>query len=131
MIVGVGIDVLEKERLIRGLDAAFEKRGYTGAEIAQGHQHPVPTDFFAARFSAKEAVFKALSCCGAEFEPREIEILSDSRGRPTAAVYGKTKALLEEYLGGAPYSIHLSISLESHIVTAIAAIETAEERSQI
>lgn len=128
MIVGVGIDVLEKERFIRGLDAAFEKRGYTGAEIAQGHQHPVPADFFAARFSAKEAVFKALSCCGADFEPRDVEILADPKGRPLAAVYGKTQALLEKHLGGAPYTIHVSMSLETRIVTAMAVVETAEKR---
>lgn len=125
MIVGVGTDVLEKERLIRGLDAAFEKRAYTGAELAQGHQHPAPADFFAARFSAKEAIFKALSCCGADFEPREIEILADERGRPRAALYGRTRALLEEYLGAAPYSIHVSMSLETHTAVAVAVIESA------
>lgn len=123
MIVGIGADILKKDRLIRGLDAALKKRAYTGAETEQGHRHPVPADFFAARFAAKEAVFKALSCCGAEFEPRDIEILSDERGKPGAALYGGTRARLEEYLDGRPYCIHVSMSLEEDAAIAMAVIE--------
>lgn len=124
MIVGVGTDILSKERLIRGLDAAFEKRAYTGAEIAQGRRHPVPADYFSANFSAKEAIFKALSGCGTDFEPREIEILGDSRGKPHAALYGGTKAMLEAYLDGRPYAIHVSMSLEEDTAIAMAVVET-------
>lgn len=46
----------------------------------------------ATAFVGKEAVFKAL---GIEyFEPKEIEILRDENGKPSAVLSGKTKELV-------------------------------------
>ena len=59
---GVGIDLLEIERLERALQRRprLEERFFTKAERAYAHSRPRPMQHLAARFCAKEAVAKAL-----------------------------------------------------------------------
>ena len=45
----------------------------------------------AARFAAKEAVLKALGTCDSGIGWRDIEVLSDSHGRPTITLAGKAR----------------------------------------
>ena len=84
-----GIDIIEIDRIkesIENTDGKFCERVYTEKEIeyceskkGQKYQH------YAARFAAKEAVFKAIS---SELQDRyviswkDIEILNDTNGRP-------------------------------------------------
>ena len=63
MIVGTGIDLVE----IGKLRAAMERRGdrlrnrlFTPAEIRYCDRRPNPFQHYAARFAAKEALFKAI-----------------------------------------------------------------------
>lgn len=89
MKIRTGVDIIEIERIkqsIEETDGKFCERVYTQKEIeyceskkTQKYQH------YAARFAAKEAVFKAISqLLDSKFdiEWKDIEILNDENGRP-------------------------------------------------
>ena len=89
MKIRTGVDIIEIERIkqsIEETDGKFCERVYTQKEIeyceskkAQKYQH------YAARFAAKEAVFKAISQLldnKFDIEWKDIEILNDENGRP-------------------------------------------------
>lgn len=90
MQVTTGVDIIEVERIkkaIEDLGDAFLNRIYTDKEIKYCNKaNDMKYQHFAARFAAKEAVYKALS---KYIEGRkdalwkEIEVLNDDSGRPT------------------------------------------------
>ncbi|HEY8082033.1 MAG TPA: holo-ACP synthase [Solirubrobacterales bacterium] len=77
MAVGVGIDLLEIDRLERALarHPRLAERVFTKAEREYAAARARPARHLAARFVAKEAVVKALGLSGA-FGLGEIEILA-------------------------------------------------------
>jgi holo-[acyl-carrier protein] synthase len=74
---GVGIDLLEIERLERALQRhpRLVDRIFTAAERDYARARARPGRHLAARFAAKEAVVKALGLSGG-FGLREIEVLA-------------------------------------------------------
>lgn len=95
MKVKCGTDIIEIERIkesVESLDGKFTKRVFTENEIkyceskkAQKYQH------YAARFAAKEAIFKAISDVIEDKYSicwKDIEILNDKTGRPDVKVIG-------------------------------------------
>lgn len=95
MGITCGTDIIEIERIkqsIEKLENSFLNRIYTDREIQyceskkkQKYQH------YAARFAAKEAVFKAISK-GLEdkykINWKDIEIVNNSQGRPAVFMNG-------------------------------------------
>jgi holo-[acyl-carrier protein] synthase len=79
---GLGIDLLEIERLERALERhpRLAERVFTEAERDYAAARARPGRHLAARFAAKEAVVKALGLSGG-FGLREIEIIA---GEPPA-----------------------------------------------
>jgi holo-[acyl-carrier protein] synthase len=75
--VGLGIDLLEIGRLERALERhpRLARRIFTDAELAYAAERGRPGRHLAARFAAKEAVYKALGV-GEGFGLREIEVLA-------------------------------------------------------
>src|SRR5215210_1060283 len=73
---GVGIDLLEIERLERALARRprLAERLFTPAEIAYAEERARPARHLAVRFCAKEAVAKALGMRGFAF--REVEVVA-------------------------------------------------------
>jgi len=84
---GVGLDLLEIERLERALARrpGLAERLFTDAERAYAAARPRPGQHLAARFCAKEAVSKALDLD--VFRPRDIEVVPTGRA-PEVALYG-------------------------------------------
>ena len=89
MKIRTGTDIIEIERVkasIEDTDGKFCERVYTEKEIEyceskkmQKYQH------YAARFAAKEAVFKAISkTLNGKYDItwKDIEVLNDENGRP-------------------------------------------------
>jgi len=74
---GVGIDLLEIERLERALERRprLAERIFTEGERSYAAERARPARHLAARFAAKEAVVKALGLSGG-FGLREIEVLA-------------------------------------------------------
>jgi holo-[acyl-carrier protein] synthase len=77
---GVGLDLLEIERLARALERrpGLARRLFTDGELAYARSRARPGQHLAARFCAKEAVTKALGL--AVMRPREVEVLSGGGG---------------------------------------------------
>lgn len=95
MQITCGTDIIEIERIkenIEDLGEKFLNRIYTQTEIeyceskkGQKYQH------YAARFAAKEAIFKAISKDlkdKYEIGWKEMEILNDEQGRPQVRIKG-------------------------------------------
>ena len=82
---GVGIDLLEVERLERALERRprLAERLFTDAEREYAAGRARPGMHLAARFCAKEAVAKALGLTGWSF--RDVEVVAtDGRARAAA-----------------------------------------------
>jgi holo-[acyl-carrier protein] synthase len=79
---GVGIDLLEIDRLERALERhpRLAERVFTAGEREYAAARARPARHLAARFAAKEAVVKALGLTGG-FGLREIEVVA---GEPPA-----------------------------------------------
>jgi holo-[acyl-carrier protein] synthase len=90
--LGVGTDLCEVSRMERELSrdgGGFRDAVFTPAEVAYCSAKSHPAQHFAARFAAKEAVFKALAATGATAPPwREVEIVTGERGEPHVALHG-------------------------------------------
>ena len=95
MIVGIGVDIVELDRMARSMkQPRFLKRLLTDAEYELSQQYPLPRqiEFVSGRFAAKEAYAKATGTGIAHgLSWRHIEILPDETGRPvmTAPFAGK------------------------------------------
>lgn len=124
MIVGVGIDSIEIERIGKALHRhpeSFTARVYTREEMRLANSHAISAPFLAGRWAAKEAVVKALGCgiskdCGF----LDIEILPDAAGRPLVRLRG-TGARTAQRLGINRF--HVSITHNGSMATAVAIAE--------
>lgn len=81
MIVGVGIDIIEVERIKKALERnpRFLKRVFTQQEIAYSQDKKNMHQHLAARFAAKEAFFKAL---GRRIGWRDVGLCNLASGKP-------------------------------------------------
>jgi holo-[acyl-carrier protein] synthase len=85
--MGVGIDLLEIDRLQRALarQPRLAQRLFTDAELEYAAARGRPAQHLAARFCAKEAVAKALGLRGWAF--RDVEVIATG-GAPTVRLTG-------------------------------------------
>lgn len=121
---GIGVDVLNVARMsaiVARRGDAFLRRVFTPDEIAycQRHQNPAPS--LSARFSAKEAVIKALGM-GWQHGMRwtDIEVVRAPGGKPDLVLHGAT-AEVAERLG--IRRMHLSLTHESDRAIAFVVLE--------
>ncbi|MFB3071900.1 MAG: holo-ACP synthase, partial [bacterium] len=91
-VVGTGIDMVGIERFRRALDRhgeRFLKRIFTHRERSECSGRADPARHLAARFAAKEAVFKALGTGWARGVGwRDVEVTADDYGRPVCTLRG-------------------------------------------
>src|SRR5574344_1161377 len=122
MIVGLGMDVVEIDRIARSLERFgehFLRRLLTPEECAA--LKPASASSVAARFAAKEAAVKALGtgfACGIGME--HIAVHKDALGAPRITFTGPALARLHA-LGGR--RAHISLT---HSRTAAAAVVILE-----
>jgi len=94
-VLGVGTDIVEIERVreaIQNNGDAFIEKVFTAGEQAYCKKHKDPMPQYAARFSAKESVVKALGCgFGEQIGFLDIEISHDKAGKPL--VHFSSKAM--------------------------------------
>ena len=117
--VEVGIDIIEIERIGHVLEKygdRFLNRIYTETE-RQRYGTRVPE--LAARFAAKEATMKALGTGIRGVRWRDIETLSNRRGKPILVLHETAKARAE-LLGLNHWSISLTHSRTEAMATVIA-----------
>jgi holo-[acyl-carrier protein] synthase len=102
VVVGVGVDLIEIERIKQALDDArtgrrLARRVYTTREIEYcERKNQGKYQSYAGRFAAKEAVMKALGRgWGKTLNWLEIEILPAIGGRPAVRLSGGASSLAE------------------------------------
>ena len=120
MIIGIGTDILNLERFKKILikyDQKFIDRIYGKNEIEfSKNKLNNPYNYFAKRFSAKEATWKALSSNrGDGIFFREIEVLNDINGKPYLFFSGKTKKYIENKEQKIKAKLKFDISLSDDI----------------
>lgn len=129
MILGVGIDLVlvnRIENLMTKFKEKFEKKVFTIEEISAAKKLGIPKRilFYAKRFSAKEAFTKALGLgIGRGIDFCDIEIINDKLGKPKIKVLNKKEKFLSKHFNCKKFSIHLSLSDEKSLATAIVIIE--------
>jgi len=124
MIIGVGVDIVEVERIRSALERfgeRFKSRIFRSGEIAYCESHLRSEPHFAARFAAKEAISKAFGTgIGRALRWLDMEVCRKESGEPVIVLHEGALALLESRAGKAMF-ISLSHT-QSHAV-AVAVIE--------
>jgi holo-[acyl-carrier protein] synthase len=110
MIVGIGMDVVEIRR-IRDLaqrHATFLTRTFAPGELHHCQEKANPFPHLAARFAAKEAVFKALGTgWSVGLQWTDVAVENNAAGKPAIRLSGTARRLAEQL--GAD-RIHLSLT---------------------
>jgi holo-[acyl-carrier protein] synthase len=117
--VEVGIDAIEIERIKGALDRfgeRFLRRIYTEREAERYRNRPSE---LAARFAAKEAVMKALGTGVRGIRWRDIEVVSNRRGKPIVVLH-ETAARRAKLLGFTHFGISLTHSRTEAIAMVVA-----------
>ncbi|WP_284643704.1 holo-ACP synthase [Paenibacillus silviterrae] len=127
MIIGVGTDLLEIERIRRILNSSagdrFLERVLTPPEreLAAKRRGRL-AEFLAGRFAAKEALVKALGCgIGKEVGFQDLSVLPDAKGKPTAQL--AEAAWLRIGLAPDAVTLHVSITHSESMAMAYAIAE--------
>ncbi|HEY1116133.1 MAG TPA: holo-ACP synthase [Acidimicrobiales bacterium] len=97
-VLGVGIDLVDVDRFRRSLlrTPSMRERMFTDGERAYAETANDPTERYAARFAAKEAVMKAMGVGLGAFGFHDVEVLRDEGGRPSLRVIGAAELLAVE-----------------------------------
>ncbi len=119
-IQAIGVDMAEIDRIAQTIarhGERFVKRIFTAAEIAYCAPK-AGAESFAARFAAKEAVFKAVGTglrdgmCW-----HDVAVVNSPLGKPELRLSGKTAEML------AGRKVHLSISHSGNFAIAMVVVE--------
>ena len=121
MIVGIGNDIIEIERIEKAISKeGFKNKIYTQRELKNIEKRGNRTETYAGIFSAKEAISKAIGTGVREFSLTDLEILNDDLGKPYVVVSEKLDKILKTKKED--YQIEISISHSRRYATAMAII---------
>ena len=121
MIVGIGNDIIEIERIEKAISKeGFKDKIYTQRELENIEKRGNRTETYAGIFSAKEAISKAIGTGVREFSLTDLEILNDDLGKPYVVVSEKLDKILKTKKED--YQIEISISHSKKYATAMAII---------
>ena len=108
MLIGTDILFIPRIKKMEN-NEAFLKKIYTSKEREIANTFKEPTNFYATRFAAKEAIIKATN---GKFDFNEIEILKDEDGKP-----------LPHIINHQEITINLSLSFDNDYATAFCIIK--------
>jgi len=121
MIIGIGIDIIEIERIKESVDKFgdhFLNKIFTDNELEYCMSKANKYQHLAARFAAKEAVSKALATgWDKDFNWKSVEIYNELSGEPYVTLTGKMSNLL-----GDDKELKITMSHSNHYVTCFAII---------
>ena len=118
MILGIGTDIVEIERMIKSIEnTGFLSRYFTDAENEYFMLKRYSPQTISGCFAAKEAVSKAFGTGFCGFSLKDIEILHDKLKKPYVKLYNNALNMAD----GA--TIHLSITHTQHFACAYVIME--------
>ena len=121
MIVGIGNDIIEIERIEKAISKeGFKNKVYTQKELENIEKRGDRVETYAGIFSAKEAISKAIGTGVREFSLTDLEILNDDLGKPYVVVSERLDKIIKSKKEN--YQIEISISHSKKYATAIAVI---------
>lgn len=123
MVLGLGIDLIEVQRIERSLgrQEGLCERLFCPGEIAYCQEKRYPHVHFAARFAAKEALLKALGTgLRGKMSWLDMEVVLDELGKPRMELRGECLKVLKR-MGGR--STHLSLSHQNSTAAAVVIVE--------
>jgi len=125
MILGIGIDIIEVERITASYQRFGERflnRILHANEINYCLSHKVPGPFLAARFAGKEAISKAFGTgIGAQLGWQDMEICRKESGEPYVVLHGGGEKLLK---ARGARMVLISLSHTQVHATAVAILES-------
>ena len=121
MIVGIGNDIIEIERIEKAISKeGFKNKVYTQRELENIEKRGDRVETYAGIFSAKEAISKAIGTGVREFSLTDLEILNDDLGKPYVAVSERLDKIIKSKKEN--YQIEISISHSKKYATAVAIV---------
>lgn len=119
VIVGIGIDIIEIERIKKAaLKAAFLSRVFSAGELELYRERGHNPAILAGCFAGKEAVVKALGTGFRGISPVDIEILREESGKPVAVLSERVMALSKNAV------IHISLTNSEAFAVAFVVMES-------
>lgn len=124
MIIGIGTDIIEIERIEIAVKRTkgFINKLFTENEINIFESRGFKSEVIAGNFAAKEAVSKALGTGFRGFGVKDIEILRDELGKPVVNLNSNVYEILKRK----DVNIHISISHNRTSAIAYAVMEVVE-----
>ena len=123
-IYGIGVDIVEISRIKKAMERwqrRFVKRIFTREEINYCTERKDPHRCFAARFAAKEAVFKALGTgWSGEISWLDVQVLNTRSGKPWVRLENRADQLMKLH---SLSRVSLSLSHSRDYAVAMAVIE--------
>lgn len=109
MISGLGIDIIEVERIKKAVEKnkRFLSRNFTEKEIEYFEKKGSKFTSISGNFAAKEAISKALGTGFRGFNFSDIEVLRDELGRPIVNLYNGADEIAKE-LGITDFMVSIS-----------------------
>ena len=124
MIVGVGIDIIEIERIEKAISRSnkFIEKVFTENERVYFGTRNNRIEVITGNFAAKEAIVKAIGVGFVDIGLKDVEVLRDPFGKPYVVLYNKAKAMLSD-----TSTVHISISHCKDYAVANATIESLDK----
>lgn len=124
MIYGVGIDIIEIERIQKAIQKhSFLEKIFTQNEIQHYHNKGYHAETLSGIFAAKEAIAKAIGTGFKVFSPIDIEILHNEQNEPYVNLSPKLQLILKQ-MHITNYQFFISISHCKTYATAFAILDT-------
>lgn len=124
MILGIGLDMVEIQRVKAALDRfgdRFALRVLLPQEWEYCSQQKDPSLSLAGRFAAKEATSKAFGVgIGSRLSWTDLEVIRDALGKPSLALHGAALRLMESMEAK---GTHLSITHTERTAAAMVILE--------
>lgn len=124
MILGVGTDIIEIERIDRAINNTpmFLEKIFTKRELEELNKSTLRVESVAGNFAVKEAVSKAIGTGMRGFTFNDIEVFRDELGKPVVQVSDRVKDLIKVD----NYIFNVSISHNRTCAIAFVVLESSQ-----
>ena len=126
MIIGIGVDIIEIERVRQAIqnNKNFLSKLFTERELDYFISRNMNSEVIAGNFAAKEAVSKALGTGIRGFSFKDIEILRNELGKPEVILHNGANLIGNKLVGNNnSLRVHLSISHNNSNAIAYSVLE--------